>query len=118
MVQPLARYLLYDVNCDAYKTCLASQVMIPTNGFIYLKVYYVTEQSLTYSKRLAETVGTSVTLMKSMMAQMAHLNLMEQHITAAFKNTVYFEWTGSTDRLLHQQIVDGIVRGVTGIYIS
>jgi hypothetical protein len=92
--------------------------MIPTNGFIYFKVYYVKEQSLTYSKKLVETVDTSVTLMKSMMAEVAHLNLMEQNITAAFKNIIYFEWIGSTDRLLHQQIVDGIARGVTGVYIS
>jgi hypothetical protein len=59
--------------------------MISTNGFIYFKVYCVTEQSLTYSEKLVETVGTSVTLMKSVMAEVAHLNLMEQHITATFK---------------------------------
>jgi hypothetical protein len=76
--------------------------MISTNGFIYFKVYCDTEQSLTYSEKLVETVGTSVTLIKSMMAEVAHLNLMEQHITAAIKNSVHFELIGSTGSSLHQ----------------
>jgi hypothetical protein len=40
---------------------------------------------------MMETVGTAVTLMKSMIAEVAHLNTMEQHITAAIKNSIDFE---------------------------
>jgi hypothetical protein len=29
------------------------------------------------------------------MAEVAHLNSVEQHITAAIKNSVYFEWIKS-----------------------
>jgi hypothetical protein len=39
-----------------------------------------------------ETVGTAVTLMESMMAEVAHLSPVEQHITAAIKSTIDFEW--------------------------
>jgi hypothetical protein len=41
---------------------------------------------------LVETVGTAVTLMECMMAEMAHLSSVEQHITAAIKNSIDFEW--------------------------
>jgi hypothetical protein len=39
---------------------------------------------------LVETVVTAVTLMKSMMAEVAHLSSVEQHITAAIKNSIDF----------------------------
>jgi hypothetical protein len=55
--------------------------------YIYFKEYSDTEQSLTYpSEKLVETVGAAVTLMESMMAEVAHLNSVEQHITSAIKN--------------------------------
>jgi hypothetical protein len=87
--------------------------------FIYFKEYNDTEQSLTYpSEKLVETVGGAVTLMESMMAEVAHLNSVEQHITAAIKNSIDFEWIRCTGSLLHhQQIIGGIVRGLTRICI-
>jgi hypothetical protein len=39
-----------------------------------------------------ETVGTAATLMESMMAEVAHLSSVEQHIIAAIKNSIDFEW--------------------------
>jgi bisphosphoglycerate-independent phosphoglycerate mutase (AlkP superfamily) len=52
----------------------------------------VTEQFHTYPEKLVETVGTAVTLMESMMAEVAHLNSVEQHITPAIKDSIDFEW--------------------------
>jgi hypothetical protein len=50
-------------------------------------------QSLAYpSEKLLEAVGIYVTLMESMMAEVAVLNSVEQHITAVIENSVYFEW--------------------------
>jgi hypothetical protein len=77
-----------------------------------------TEQSLTYPEKLAETVGDAVTLMESIMAEVAHLISVKQHITAAIKNSIDFEWIRRTGcSLHHQQIIHGIVRGLTRIYI-
>jgi hypothetical protein len=94
-------------------------VLLQTNLFIYFKEYRDTEQSLTYpSEKLVETLGAAVILMKSMMTEVAHLNSVEQHITAAIKNSIDFEWNRCTGCLLHhQQIIDGNVRGLTRIYI-
>jgi hypothetical protein len=48
--------------------------------------------------------------MESVMAEVAPLNLVEQHITAAIKNTTDFEWIGCTGCSLdHQQTVGGVV---------
>jgi hypothetical protein len=65
--------------------------------------------SLTYpSEKLVETVGTSVTLLEKMMSEVAHWNSVEQHITAAIKNSVDFGWIKSTGcSLHHQRLVDG-----------
>jgi hypothetical protein len=54
------------------------------------KEYSHTEQSLTYPSELVETVGTAVNLMECMMAEVAHLNSVGQHITAAIKNSIDF----------------------------
>jgi hypothetical protein len=35
----IATQLLCGVNCDAYKACLTSQVVLSTNVFIYFKEY-------------------------------------------------------------------------------
>jgi hypothetical protein len=68
-------------------------VLLRTSVFIYFKEYSDTEQSLTYpSEKLVETVGAAVTLMESMMAEVAHLNSVEQHITATINNSIDFEW--------------------------
>jgi hypothetical protein len=113
----LAIWLLHGVNHVAYKICLTSIVMIWTNVFTHLTDYsdIVTVSRLSF-KKLVEIVGTSVTVM-SMMAEVAHLNSVEQHITASIKNKVYFEWIRSTSCLFYHQPVDGILRGVTIIYI-
>ncbi|PNF15445.1 hypothetical protein B7P43_G18116, partial [Cryptotermes secundus] len=88
----IARQVLRGVSCDACKTCLTSEVLLSANVFIYFKECSDTEQSLTYpSEKLVETVGTAVTLMESIMTEAAHLNSVEQHITAAIKSTVDFE---------------------------
>jgi hypothetical protein len=56
--------------------------------------------------------------MESMMTEVAHINLVEQYITAAIKNSTDFEWIRCTGCSLHyQQIVNGIATGLTRIYI-
>jgi hypothetical protein len=85
-------------------------VLISANVFIYFNEYYDTDQSFYPSEKLVDTAGTSVTVMESVMAEVAHLNLVEQHITAAIKNTIDFEWIRCTGCSLdHQRIVSGIV---------
>jgi hypothetical protein len=64
----ISRQVLRGVSCDACRTCLTSEVLLPANVFIHFKEHSDTEQSLTYpSEKLVETVGTAVTLMESMM---------------------------------------------------
>jgi hypothetical protein len=73
--------------------CLTSKVLLSTNVFNYFKEYSDTKQSLTCpSEKLVETVGTTVTLMESMMAEVAHLSSVQHHIPAAIKNSTDFEW--------------------------
>ncbi|PNF15012.1 hypothetical protein B7P43_G17781 [Cryptotermes secundus] len=56
--------------------------------------------------------------MESVMSEVAHFNSVEQHITAAIKSNIDFEWIRCTGCSLHyQRIVDGIVRCLTRIYI-
>jgi hypothetical protein len=111
--------VLRGVSCDACKTCLTSGVLLSANVFIYFKEYSDTKQSVTYpSEKLVKTLGTAITLMESLMAEVAHLSSVEQHMTAAIKNTIYFEWIRCVGcSLHHQQVVNGIVTGLTRIYI-
>jgi hypothetical protein len=100
----IARQLLHGVNRDACKACLTSQVMLSTNVFIYFKEYSDTEQSLTYpSEKLVETVGTSVTVLENMMPEVAHLDSVEQCITAAINNSIDFGWIKSTSCSHHDR---------------
>jgi hypothetical protein len=63
------------------------------------------------SEKLVETLGTSVTLLETIMAVVAHLNSVD--ITAAIKNRNYFEWIRSKNcSHRHQEIVDAVVRGI------
>jgi hypothetical protein len=67
---------------------------------------------------LSWEVGAAVTLMESMMAEVAQFNSVEQHITAANKNSIDFEWIRcALCSLHHQQVMDGIARSLTRIYI-
>ena len=92
--------------------------MLSTNAFIYFKEYKHNEQSLTYpSERLVEMVSASVTVLDGMMAEVAHTYSVEEKITAAIMNTIYFGWIQSSRSLHHQEIVDGIARSVTRISI-
>jgi hypothetical protein len=100
----IAKQVLRGVSCDAWKTCVTSEVLLPASILIYFKKYSDTEHSHTYpSKKLVETAGTAVTAMESMMAEVAHLNSVEQHITAAIKSTTDFEWIRCTGCSLHHQ---------------
>jgi hypothetical protein len=44
--------------------------------------------------KTVKTVGAALTPMGSMMAEVAHLNSVEQHITAAIKNRIYLNGLG------------------------
>jgi hypothetical protein len=53
----------------------------------YISRNKVIQKFLNYSSEtLVETAGNSVNLMEPMVAEMAHLNSVEQHTTAAIKN--------------------------------
>jgi hypothetical protein len=115
----IAKHVLCAVRCEDCKTCLTSSVMLPTHTFIYFKEYKDNKQSLTYpSERLVETVSASVTLLERMMAKVAHTYSVGEKSTAAIKNTLDFGWIQSSGcSLHHQEIVDGIARSVTRIFI-
>ena len=77
------------------------------------------KQFLTYpSEKLVDTVGSSIYLLESKMAKVAHMGSVEERMTVAIKEILDFEWTGSSGCSLHsQKIVDCIVRGITRIAI-
>jgi hypothetical protein len=86
---------------------------------LYFKEYEDGRQSLTYSsEKLVETVGASLSLLESMMANVAHMGSVEEKITVNIKQTIDFGWIESSGWSLHsQRIVDGIVRAITRISI-
>jgi hypothetical protein len=104
----VARRVVRVVSCDACKTCLTSEVLLSACVFAYSDEYSDTEQSLIHlCEKLVQTVVTAENLTECMMS-------MEQHI----KNSIDFEWIRCTGcSLHHQQIEDGIVRGLTNICI-
>jgi hypothetical protein len=91
------------------RLALSTAVMHAKHTFLHVfKEYSDTEQSLTYpSEKLVETVGAVVILVESVMTEMAHLNSVEQHITAAIKNSTDFEWIRCTGCSLHHQQILG-----------
>jgi hypothetical protein len=86
--------------------------------FIYFKEYEEDRQSVTYpSEKLVETVGASISLLEYMI-MVAHTGSVEEKVIVAIKETIDFEWIGSSGCSLHsQEIVDCIVRGITRIAI-
>jgi hypothetical protein len=44
------------------------------------------------SEKMVETVGTTETVMESMMAEVAQLSSVQHHIPAAIKKSTDFEW--------------------------
>jgi hypothetical protein len=52
-------------------------------------------------QQCGSSVGAAVTLLESMMAEVAHLNSVEQHITAAIKNSIDVERIRCTGCSLH-----------------
>jgi hypothetical protein len=84
----------------------------------YISRSTVIQKSLTYysSEKLVEAVGTIVTLLENVMADLAHFISVQQHITAAIKTSVYFDWIKSTGFSVHyQELVDGIASSVARI---
>jgi hypothetical protein len=65
----------------ACKPYLTFQVMLSLIAFVYFKEYGGTEQSHTYPEKLVQTVGTLVTLLQTIMAEVAHLSSVKQHIS-------------------------------------
>jgi hypothetical protein len=101
-----AMLVLSGVTCDAGKTCLTSQLLLSASVFIYFKGYSDTEQFLTYpSAKLVETVDIAITLMESMLAEVTHLSSVEQHITAAIKNSIDLEWIKCIGCSIHHQLI-------------
>jgi hypothetical protein len=97
-------------TCWWHKSVLSSLCQLSLlwiSVFIYLKEYSDTEEFLTYpSEKLVEAVA-AVTVIESMMAEVAHLNSLEQLITSVIKSSIDFEWIRCTGSSLHrQQIID------------
>ena len=115
----IARRVLRGINCDDCTTCLTSPKLLATNAFIYFKEYEEDKQFLAYpSEKLVETVGSSISLLESMIAKVAHMGSVEEKMTVAIKEAVDCGWIGSSGCSPHsQEIVDGIVRGITRIAI-
>ena len=69
------------------------------------------------SEKLVDTVGSSIYLLESKMAKVAHMGSVEEKIIT-IKEIVDFGWIGSSGCSLHsQKIVDEIVRGIIRIAI-
>jgi hypothetical protein len=70
---------------------------LENNVFIYFKEYEDDRQSLTYpSEKLVETVGASISVLESVMTEAAHMGSVEEKVTVAIKETIDFEWIGSS----------------------
>jgi hypothetical protein len=108
----IAMRLFRDGTCDVCKVCLTSEVPLPTDAYISFKECRSTVESLTYpTEKLVEIVGTAVTVLESMMLEVAHLDTVKTHITDAIKKSVNFEWIRLTGcSVQYQRIVDEIVR--------
>jgi hypothetical protein len=79
-------------------------VLLATNAFIYFKEYEEDKQSLTYpSEKLVETVCASISLLESKMSKVAHTGSVEEKMAVAVKETIDFEWIGSSGCSLHSQ---------------
>jgi hypothetical protein len=77
-------------------------VLLSASVFIYFKEYSYREQSVIYpSEKVVETFGIAVTLMESVIAEVAHLNSVEQHITSSIKNIIDFKLIECTGCSLH-----------------
>jgi hypothetical protein len=75
---------LPDISSDVITQCL------------HIQEYVDAEQCHTYpSENFIQTVGTSVTLLETVMAEMAHLSSVEQHVRAAIMNRVDWMFLGS-----------------------
>jgi hypothetical protein len=74
-----------------------------TNSYLHrlqgVQEYYQTEE-------LVETVGATVTVLKGMILEVAHLETVEYCITDAIKESVNFEWIRLTGCSLHYQRLD------------
>jgi hypothetical protein len=71
----VSSFIAKQLHCVVCKACLTSQVMLSTSVFICFKEYSDTEQSVTCpSEKLVETVGSSITLVENMMANVAYLS--------------------------------------------
>jgi hypothetical protein len=74
------------------------------------------------SAKSVETVGTSVTLLETVMAGNGRGRFLEFSVAVyytAIENRIDFEWIRSTGCSLHnQEIIDATVRGIMRIPIS
>jgi hypothetical protein len=92
-----AKKLLHLVSSDAWEACLTSQSMLLAFAFMYFKECNDTKQSLTHrSEKLVETASSCITPLEKIMAKVAHLSCIKEHITASIKKSVEFDWIRST----------------------
>jgi hypothetical protein len=115
----IAMHLLHGGSCDACKACLISEVPSSTDFYIGFSEYSSTVQSLVYpTEKLVNTVGSAVTVLESMISDVAHFKSVELHVANAIKKSVDFDWIRLTGCSVHYQVIeDGIVTDVTRITI-
>jgi len=85
--------------------------------FHIFKDYEEDRQFLAFpSKKLAETLSASLSLLVSKMSKVAHVGSVEEKMTVAIKETVDYGWVGFSGCTPHsQKIVDGVMRVTTRI---
>jgi hypothetical protein len=64
-------------------SCL--QALSPADVYIDFKQYSSVEQSLTYPKKLTQSVGPAVIILENVMLGVCHLDLVKIHVTDAIK---------------------------------
>jgi len=100
----IARRLLRNGICDAYKVCLLSKASLPTDVYTNFKECSSIVHSLTYpTEKLVETLGIAVTVLECMIMEEAYLDTVKSCITTAIKESVSFDWIRLIACLLHHQ---------------
>jgi hypothetical protein len=70
------------------------EMLFPTNAFIYFKEYEEDKHLLTYpSKKMVETVGSSIFLVGFKMAKVAHMGSVEK-MTVVIKEQLILDGLG------------------------
>ena len=102
----IARHLLHNGSCEAYKDCLISEALLPTDFYIGFKECSSTVHSLNYpTEKLVESVGTALTVLEVMISEVAYLDTVKSYIKSTIKESGSFDRISLTGCPLHHQIL-------------